>query len=72
MRACPETIYQLLYAGLLGRRTGKLRIGRVCWKRQQRGVAGPYKIENLRLIHQPPLSSISVRRLAGSPPWRDR
>lgn len=54
MRACPETIYQALYSGLLGRKPGKLRTGRVCRKRQRRGVAGPNKIKNMRLIHQRP------------------
>jgi transposase, IS30 family len=28
MRACPETMYRALFAGLLGRREAKLRIGR--------------------------------------------
>lgn len=65
MRACPETIYQALYAGLLSRKPGKLRTGRVCRKRQRRGVAGPNKIKNMRLIPQRP-ATINERLLPGT------
>ncbi|WP_329453204.1 IS30 family transposase (plasmid) [Streptomyces sp. NBC_01724] len=54
MRACPETIYRALFAGYLGRRTGKLRTGRTRRKRQRRGVPTLNKIKNMKLIHQRP------------------
>lgn len=55
MRACPETIYRALFAGLLGSRPGKLRTGRTRRKKQRRGVPTPNKIKNMTLIHQRPL-----------------
>jgi IS30 family transposase len=55
MRVCPETIYRALFAGLLGRREGKLRTGRARRKKQRRGVAPPSKIKNMTLIHHRPL-----------------
>lgn len=54
MRVCAETIYQALFAGVLGRQQGKLRTGRCRRKRQRRGVAGPNKIKNMTLIAQRP------------------
>jgi IS30 family transposase len=54
MRACPETIYQALFAGQLGRKPGKLRIGRTRRKKQRRGVPSPNKIKNMTLIHHRP------------------
>jgi IS30 family transposase len=55
MRACPETIYRALFAGLVGRRNGKLRTGRTRRKKQRRGVAPPNKIKNMTLVHQRPV-----------------
>src|SRR5512144_2645825 len=66
MRACPETIYRALFAGLLGRRDGKLRTGRTRRKKQRRGVAPPNKIKNMTLIHQRPPE---VNDLAQSGQW---
>jgi transposase, IS30 family len=45
MRVCPETIYKSLFAGLLGRREGKLRTGRTRRKKQRRGLTLLNKIE---------------------------
>jgi len=64
MCACPETIYQALFAGLLGRREGKLRTGRTRRKKQRRGVAPPNKIKNMRSIHQRP-AEVNERQTAG-------
>ena len=64
MRACPETIYRCLFAGLLGRKEGKLRTGRTRRKKQRRGVAPPNKIKHMRLIHQRPVE-VRERRTAG-------
>ena len=50
MRVCSETIYQALFAGLLGIKDGKLRTGRCRRKRHRRGVASPNKIKNMRLL----------------------
>nr|WP_021592031.1 IS30 family transposase [Actinomadura madurae] len=55
MQACPETIYRDLFTGVLGRRNGKLRTGRIRREKQRRGVAPPNKIKNMALIHQRPL-----------------
>nr|WP_211265915.1 IS30 family transposase [Actinacidiphila oryziradicis] len=55
MRACPETIYRALYAGLLGFKDGKLRTGRSKRKAHRRGVPVPNKIKNMTLVHQRPL-----------------
>lgn len=55
MRACPETIYRALFAGLLGNRDGRLRTGRTRRKKQRRGVPTPNKIKNMTLIHQRPV-----------------
>jgi IS30 family transposase len=54
MRACSETIYQALFAGVLGPLAGKLRTGRQRRKRQRRGVATNNKIANMRLLDQRP------------------
>ncbi|WP_405958467.1 IS30 family transposase [Streptomyces phaeochromogenes] len=50
MRVCAETIYRGLFAGLLGRRQGRLRTGRTRRKKQRRGVPSPNKIKNMTLI----------------------
>nr|WP_231332037.1 IS30 family transposase [Actinomadura graeca] len=55
MRACPETIYRALFAGLLGRPASMLRTRRTRRRRQRRGVPNPSKIKNMKLIHQRPL-----------------
>lgn len=55
MRACPETIYRALFAGLVGRRDAKLRTGRTRRKKQRRGAPTPNEIKNMTLIHQRPL-----------------
>lgn len=66
MRACPETIYRALFAGLLGRRDAKLRTGRTRRKRQRRGVPTLNKIKNMTLIHQRPLEvNVNDRRSPG-------
>jgi len=64
MRACPETIYQALFAGRLGPLAGKLRTGRQRRKRQRRGVATNNKIANMRLLDQRP-PDVSQRRTIG-------
>ncbi|MBT2526988.1 IS30 family transposase [Streptomyces sp. ISL-99] len=64
MRACPETIYRALFAGLLGRRDGKLRTGRTRRRRQRRGVPSPNKIKNMTLIHQRP-AEVNDRKIPG-------
>ncbi|WP_201298210.1 IS30 family transposase [Nocardia sp. CY41] len=64
MRVCPETIYRGLFAGLLGRKKGKLRTGRTRRKKQRRGVAHPNWIKNMRLIHQRPVE-VNERRAPG-------
>jgi IS30 family transposase len=64
MRACPETIYRALFAGLLGSRPGKLRTGRTRRKRQRRGVPTLNKIKNMTLIHQRPLE-VNDRKTPG-------
>jgi IS30 family transposase len=64
MRACPETIYRALFAGLLGRKNAKLRTGRVRRQRQRRGVPTLNKIKNMTLIHQRPVE-VNDRTTAG-------
>ncbi|OXZ02841.1 integrase [Streptomyces sp. 2R] len=64
MRACPETIYRALFAGLLGRRVAKLRTGRTRRKKQRRGVPTLNKIKNMTLIHQRPVE-VNDRRTPG-------
>jgi transposase, IS30 family len=64
MHACAETIYQALFAGVLGPLTGKLRTGRKRRKRQRRGVATKNKIANMKLIHLRP-SEVADRRTVG-------
>jgi IS30 family transposase len=54
MQACPETIYQALFAGLLGHKNGALRTGRTRRRKQRRGVAPPNKIKNMTPIHHRP------------------
>jgi IS30 family transposase len=58
MRACPETIYQALFAGLLGAKPGKLRTGRTRRKPHRRGVAIPNKIKNMVLVHHRPAAAL--------------
>jgi IS30 family transposase len=64
MHACPETIYQALFAGVLGPLAGKLRTGRQRRKRQRRGVATNNKIANMRLLDQRP-AEVAERRTIG-------
>jgi IS30 family transposase len=54
MRACPETIYQALFAGVLGPKEGKLRTGRGRRKPQRRGIPTKNKIKNMKLLDQRP------------------
>ena len=54
MRACPETIYQALFAGVLGPQEGKLRTGRCRRKRHRRGVPTPNKIKSMKLLDRRP------------------
>ena len=54
MRACAETIYRGLFAGVLGKKPGKLRTGRSRRKPHRRGVAVPNKIKNMALLAQRP------------------
>jgi transposase, IS30 family len=58
MRACPEAIYQAIFAGRLGAQEGKLRTGRCRRKRHRRGVAGPNKIKNMRPLTERPLAAL--------------
>jgi transposase, IS30 family len=64
MRACTETIYRALFAGLLGHRDVKLRTGRTRRKRQRRGVPTLNKIKNMTLIHERPVEA-DDRRIPG-------
>ena len=64
MRACPETIYQALFAGVLGPIAGKLRTGRQRRKPQRRGVPTKNKIANMRLLDQRP-AEVAERRTIG-------
>jgi IS30 family transposase len=64
MRACPEIIYQALFAGRLGPVKGKLRTGRSCRRRHRRGVPVPNKIKNMNLIRDRP-AVIDARRQPG-------
>jgi IS30 family transposase len=64
MRACPETIYQALFAGVLGPIAGKLRTGRQRRKPQRRGVPTKNKIANMRLLDQRP-AEVTARRTIG-------
>jgi IS30 family transposase len=64
MRACPETIYQALFTGVLGPIAGKLRTGRRCRKRQRRGMPTKNKIANMRLVEQRP-AEVLERRVVG-------
>jgi IS30 family transposase len=54
MQACPETIYQALFAGVLGPTEGKLRTGRGRRKPQRRGAPTKNKIKNMKLLNQRP------------------
>ncbi|MCQ8835214.1 IS30 family transposase [Streptomyces malaysiensis] len=54
-RLSGDAIYRGLFAGLLGRRQGRLRTGRTRRKKQRRGVPSPNKIKNMTLIHDRPL-----------------
>jgi transposase, IS30 family len=54
LHVCAETIYRALFAGILGKREGRLRTGRTTRKRHRRGVAIPNKIKNMRLIASRP------------------
>jgi IS30 family transposase len=51
---CAETIYQGLFAGLLGKRPGRLRTGRSRRKPHRRGVAIPNKIKNMKMLDRRP------------------
>jgi IS30 family transposase len=64
MRACPETIYQALFAGVLGPIAGKLRTGRQRRKPQRRGVPTKNKIANMRPLDQRP-AEVTERRTIG-------
>jgi transposase, IS30 family len=64
MQACPETIYQALYAGVLGPIAGKLRTGRRFRKQQRRGVPTKNKIANMRPLDQRP-AEVAERRSVG-------
>ncbi|MEU2432818.1 IS30 family transposase [Streptomyces sp. NPDC007861] len=64
MRACPETIYRALFAGILGRCEAKLRTGRTRRKRQRRGVPTLNKIKNMTLIHDRP-TEVNDRTVPG-------
>jgi IS30 family transposase len=64
MQACPETIYRALFAGLLGRKAGRLRTGRCRRKRQRRGVPTLNKIKNMSLVCERPLE-VNERRVPG-------
>lgn len=64
MRACPETIYRALFAGVLGPLVGKLRTGRQRRKRQRRGVPTKNKIANMKLLGQRPVE-VAERRTIG-------
>lgn len=61
MRACAETIYQALFAGVLGPIAGKLRTGRQRRKPQRRGVPTKNKIANMRLVDQRPIEALDRR-----------
>jgi transposase, IS30 family len=54
LRICTETIYRALFAGVLGKKDGKLRTGRTVRRRQRRGVAPPNKIKNMKLLDRRP------------------
>jgi IS30 family transposase len=58
MRACPEAIYQAIFAGRLGAQQGKLRTGRCRRKRHRRGVASPNKIKNMRPLSERPAAAL--------------
>jgi IS30 family transposase len=64
MRACPETIYQALFTGVLGPREGKLRTGRARRKPHRRGVPTPNKIKNMRLLDARPVE-VADRKVPG-------
>jgi transposase, IS30 family len=63
MRACPETIYQALFAGILGPLAGKLRTGRQRRKQQRRGVPTKNKIANMKLFDQRPAEVLQRRAI---------
>src|SRR5512135_414933 len=50
LQVCPESIYQALYAGLLGAKAGTLRTGRSLRRKHRRGVPPPNKIKGMRSI----------------------
>ncbi|TDD27206.1 IS30 family transposase [Nonomuraea terrae] len=64
MQVCPETIYRALFAGLLGRKPGKLRTGRTRRKPHRRGVPHLNKIKNMTPLAQRPLE-VNERRTPG-------
>ncbi len=64
MHACPETIYQALFAGVLGPTEGKLRTGRGRRKPQRRGVPTKNKIKNMKLLDQRP-AEVDERQTPG-------
>ena len=64
MRVCAETIYRGLFAGVLGKKAGKLRTGRSRRKPHRRGVAVPNKIKNMTLLAQRP-AEVTERQVPG-------
>ena len=64
MQACAETIYRGLFAGVLGKKTGRLRTGRSRRKPHRRGAAVPNKIKNMTLLAQRP-AEVTERRVPG-------
>jgi IS30 family transposase len=64
MRACAETIYRGMFAGVLGKQAGRLRTGRSRRKPHRRGVAVPNKIKNMALLAQRP-AEVTERRAPG-------
>lgn len=64
MRACAETIYRGLFAGVLGKKAAKLRTGRSRRKPQRRGAATPNKIKNMKLLAQRP-AEVTERQVPG-------
>jgi IS30 family transposase len=48
---CPETIYRGLYAGLLDKRTARLRTRRTRRKKQRRGIPSKNAIPRMRPVH---------------------
>jgi IS30 family transposase len=64
MRACAETIYRGLFAGVLGKKAARLRTGRSRRKHQRRGAAIANKIKNMTLLAQRP-AEVTERQVPG-------